>query len=44
MSSYINCDGMGLAWWSVSLEETLTYASLFQNAQLIFHLTLENHT
>jgi len=43
MSSYINSDGMELAWWSVSLEESLTYASLLQNAQLIFHLALENH-
>lgn len=43
MSSYINCDEMELAWWSVSLEESFTYTSLLQNAQLICHLALENH-
>lgn len=42
MSSYINSDGMELAWWSVSLEVSLSYTLLLQNAQLIFHLALEN--
>lgn len=43
MSSYINCDGMQLAWWSVSLEESFTYTSVLQNAHLIFQLALEYH-